>query len=64
MSLLAKPASSFSVAMHFTSLLLIMLELDSDGEKFFGYEIPPLQISVHISHQKNQKGKMNVLSLG
>lgn len=65
MSLLAKPASSFRVAMHFTSLLLIMLELDSDGEKIsLDMKSPPLQISVLISHQKNQKGKMNVLSLG
>ena len=65
LSLLAKPASSSRVAMHFASLLVIMLELYSDGKKnLFGYEILPLQISVLISHQKNQEEKNKWSQLG
>lgn len=62
--LLAKPASSFRVVMHFTSLLVIMLELDSDGEKnSFRCEISPSSyISVLISDQKNWAGEGNKCS--
>lgn len=56
------------VAMHLTSLLVIMFELDSDEKKKkipSDVKFPPLQISVLISHQENRWcRRINVLRLG
>lgn len=67
LSLSAKPAPSFREAMHFTSLLVMMLKLDSDGKKItLDLKFTPLlQVSGLISHHENQRGReINVPSLG